>query len=83
MMTATEFRHRCCSKATVGNKIHILDGSNFADTFRQDSIPGLEHQERQSLRPSAYTRGPVNSESVTLWRLLGGQDFIRSPRSSA
>jgi hypothetical protein len=64
MMTATEFRHRCCSKATVGNKIHILDGSNFADTFRQDSIPGLEHQERQSLRPPAYTRGPVNS--VTL-----------------
>jgi DNA invertase Pin-like site-specific DNA recombinase len=23
------------------------------------------------------------SESVTLWRLLGGRDFIRSPRSSA
>jgi hypothetical protein len=40
-MTTTEFRPRCCRKATLGNKIHNLDGSNFADTFSQGGIPGL------------------------------------------
>jgi hypothetical protein len=43
-MTTTEFRPRCCRKATLGNKIHNLDGSNFADTFGQGGIATLRRR---------------------------------------